>query len=42
MGVRGDLRQREEVPFMGGRVVDPLWRCLAVCPDMPCGLQMAG
>lgn len=32
----------EEVPFMGGRLVDPMRRCLAVCPDMPCGVQMAG
>lgn len=42
LGVRGDMRHGEEVPFMGGRLVDPMRRCLAVCPDMPCGVQMAG
>lgn len=42
MRLGGRVEEWIEVPIMGGRVVDPIWRCLALSPDMSCGVHMAG
>lgn len=42
LGVRGGLKEGGKSGFYGWQSSRSIVRCLDLCPDMPCGVQMAG